>query len=176
MALTNRRYPCSFHPGSLTHCLGTYGMELEPPPKVIGILSFNTFITTSLVRRSLLSFLEAESVLARSPFLIPDMDLSLNKWQQDWDSGDTGRAILIYFLKATLTPDSWSRESILFVTGHGPSPSYLYRFRLHHSDICTCGEKGPSPLRNFLSHDAIVSFYKTKCRKYSTLVEKRTFK
>ncbi|GBM91660.1 hypothetical protein AVEN_4782-1 [Araneus ventricosus] len=27
-------------------------------------------------------------------------NLSLNKWQQDWDSGDTGRAILIYSLKS----------------------------------------------------------------------------
>ncbi|GBM90067.1 hypothetical protein AVEN_162412-1 [Araneus ventricosus] len=33
-------------------------------------------------------------------------------------------------------------KRILFATGHGPFPSYLYRFRLHHSDICTCGEKG----------------------------------
>ncbi|GBO27149.1 hypothetical protein AVEN_57999-1 [Araneus ventricosus] len=28
------------------------------------------------------------------------MYLSLNKWHQDWDSGDTGRAILIYSLKS----------------------------------------------------------------------------
>ncbi|GBL87895.1 hypothetical protein AVEN_192068-1 [Araneus ventricosus] len=70
------------------------------------------------------------------------MNLSLNKWQQDWDSGDTGRAIFNILPKATLTPALWSRESILFATGHGPFPSYLYRFLFHHSDICTCGEKG----------------------------------
>ncbi|GBM50504.1 hypothetical protein AVEN_254780-1 [Araneus ventricosus] len=39
------------------------------------------------------------------------------------------------------SPSSWSIESILFATGHGPFPSYLYRFRLHQSDICACGEK-----------------------------------
>ncbi|GBM45632.1 hypothetical protein AVEN_204762-1 [Araneus ventricosus] len=68
-------------------------------------------------------------------------NLSLNNWQQDWDSGDTGSAIFNTLPKITLTPASWSRESILFATGHGPFPSYLYRFRLHHSDICACGEK-----------------------------------
>ncbi|GBL86650.1 hypothetical protein AVEN_194887-1 [Araneus ventricosus] len=42
------------------------------------------------------------------------------------------------YLSVTLTPASWSRESILFSTGHGPFSSYLYRFRLHHPDICAC--------------------------------------
>ncbi|GBO44920.1 hypothetical protein AVEN_237212-1 [Araneus ventricosus] len=67
-------------------------------------------------------------------------NLSLNKWQQDWDSGDTGRVIFNILPKVTLTPYSWSGESILFATDHGPF--YLYKFRLHHSDICACGEKG----------------------------------
>ncbi|GBM06219.1 hypothetical protein AVEN_269622-1 [Araneus ventricosus] len=71
-------------------------------------------------------------------------NLSLNKWQQDWDSGDTGRAIFNILPKVTLTPASWSRESILFATGHCPFSSYLYRFRRHHSDICACGEKADS--------------------------------
>ncbi|GBL61033.1 hypothetical protein AVEN_155611-1, partial [Araneus ventricosus] len=53
------------------------------------------------------------------------MDLSLNKWQQDRDSGDTGRAIFNILPKVNLTPDSWSREYILFATGHGSFPSYL---------------------------------------------------
>ncbi|GBL94733.1 hypothetical protein AVEN_244720-1 [Araneus ventricosus] len=34
------------------------------------------------------------------------------------------------------------KESAIFATGHGPFPSYLYRFQLHHSDIFACGEKG----------------------------------
>ncbi|GBL77801.1 hypothetical protein AVEN_152999-1 [Araneus ventricosus] len=36
------------------------------------------------------------------------MNLPLNKWQQDWDSGDTGRAIFNILPKVTLTPASWS--------------------------------------------------------------------
>ncbi|GBM38589.1 hypothetical protein AVEN_71694-1 [Araneus ventricosus] len=86
------------------------------------------------------------------------MNLSLNKWQQDWDSRDTGRAIFNILLKVTLTPASWSRESILFATGHGPFPSYLYRFRLHHSDICTCGEKG-DPLHYATSCHMTLSYH-----------------
>ncbi|GBO27739.1 hypothetical protein AVEN_219413-1 [Araneus ventricosus] len=93
-------------------------------------------------------------------------NLSLNKWQHDWDSGDTGRAIFNILLKVTLTPVSWSRESILFATGHGPFPNRLYRFRLHHSDICTYGEKG-DPLHYATSCHMTLSYH---------LVEKRTFK
>ncbi|GBN13646.1 hypothetical protein AVEN_110966-1 [Araneus ventricosus] len=59
--------------------------------------------------------------------------------------------------KVTLTPASWSRESILFATGHGPFPSYLYRFRFHRSDICTCWEKG-DPLHNATSCHVTLSY------------------
>ncbi|GBM57606.1 hypothetical protein AVEN_216353-1 [Araneus ventricosus] len=89
------------------------------------------------------------------------MNLSLNKWQQDWDSGDTGRAIFNILPKVTLTPVVWSRESILLAIGHGPFPSYLYRFRLHHSDICTCGEKG-DPLHYATSCHMTLSYHFTK--------------
>ncbi|GBO24364.1 hypothetical protein AVEN_112476-1 [Araneus ventricosus] len=102
-------------------------------------------------------------------------NLSINKWQQDLDSGDTERAILNILSQVSLTQASWSRESILFATVHGPFPNYLHRFRLHHSDICTCWEKRPSPLRNVLSSYVIFSYYQTKCRKYSTLVKKTYF-
>ncbi|GBM35752.1 hypothetical protein AVEN_108953-1 [Araneus ventricosus] len=115
-------------------------------------------------------------------------NLSVNKWQQDWDSGDTGRAIFNILPKVTLTPASWSRESILFAGSHAPFPSYLSpqamvlfeaisRFRLHHWDICACEEKG-DPLHYATSCHMTLSYHfkRTKCRKYSTLVEKRTFR
>ncbi|GBO26787.1 hypothetical protein AVEN_148114-1 [Araneus ventricosus] len=89
------------------------------------------------------------------------MNLSLNKWQQHWDSGDTGRAIFYILPKATLTLASWSRESILFATGHGPFSSYLYKFRLHHSDICACAEKG-DPLHYATSGHMTLSYHFTK--------------
>ncbi|GBM05511.1 hypothetical protein AVEN_107973-1 [Araneus ventricosus] len=87
-------------------------------------------------------------------------NLSLNKWQQDWDSDDTGRVIFNILRKVTLTPDSWSRESILFSTDHGPFPSYLYRFQLHHSDICACREKG-DPLHCAISCHMTLSHHFT---------------
>ncbi|GBL84308.1 hypothetical protein AVEN_118679-1 [Araneus ventricosus] len=40
----------------------------------------------------------------------------------------------------------------MFVTGHGPFPSYLHRFNLRTHDNCSCGEKG------YPMH------YATKCR------------
>ncbi|GBL95951.1 hypothetical protein AVEN_227172-1 [Araneus ventricosus] len=40
----------------------------------------------------------------------------------------------------------------MFVTGHGPFPSYLHRFNLRIHDNCACGEKG-DPMD-----------YATKCR------------
>ncbi|GBM28579.1 hypothetical protein AVEN_265028-1 [Araneus ventricosus] len=39
-------------------------------------------------------------------------------------------------------PHLMVKRIILLATGHSPFPSYLHRFRLHHSDICACGEKG----------------------------------
>ncbi|GBM31925.1 hypothetical protein AVEN_182060-1 [Araneus ventricosus] len=67
----------------------------------------------------------------------------------------------MWSLKVTLTPASWSRESILFATGHGPFPNYLYRFRFHHSDIFTCGEKG-HPLHYATSCHMTLSYHFTK--------------
>ncbi|GBM02326.1 hypothetical protein AVEN_138447-1 [Araneus ventricosus] len=93
--------------------------------------------------------------------MLRNLSLSLNKWQQDWVSGDTGRATFNIFPKVTLTPASWSRESILFATGHGPFPSYLYRLRLHHSDIRTCEEKG-DPLHYATSFHMTLSYHFTK--------------
>ncbi|GBL78584.1 hypothetical protein AVEN_180185-1 [Araneus ventricosus] len=49
-------------------------------------------------------------------------------------------------------PVGWNREEIMFVTGHGPFPSYLHRFNLRTYDNCSGGEKG-DPMH-----------YATKCR------------
>ncbi|GBN92429.1 hypothetical protein AVEN_203973-1 [Araneus ventricosus] len=67
---------------------------------------------------------------------------SINKWQQEWATGDTGRTIYNIISKATTNPVSWTRESILFVTRYAAFPSYLRSFNLHYSDLCACGEVG----------------------------------
>ncbi|GBN75361.1 hypothetical protein AVEN_77753-1 [Araneus ventricosus] len=53
-----------------------------------------------------------------------------------------GELFLMYFPKVSLTKALWSRESIIFATGHGLLPSYLIKFRLHHSDNCSYGYMG----------------------------------
>ncbi|GBM04087.1 hypothetical protein AVEN_247956-1 [Araneus ventricosus] len=65
--------------------------------------------------------------------------VSINKWQQEWATGDTGRKIYI-IPKVTTNPVPWTWELILFATGHGPFPSYLRRFTLHHSNLYPCEE------------------------------------
>ncbi|GBL90897.1 hypothetical protein AVEN_28001-1 [Araneus ventricosus] len=99
-------------------------------------------------------------------------NLSLNKWQQDWDSGDTGRELsLIYSLKS-LKPKpngqentSFSLRAVVLFPAISTDSGFIMR------------EKGvPSPLSNFLSPNVIFSFYQTRCRKYSSLVEKITSK
>ncbi|GBN38214.1 hypothetical protein AVEN_76075-1 [Araneus ventricosus] len=63
-------------------------------------------------------------------------NLSHNK---DFDSVDSGRSFYNVLPKVSLTQASCS---IYVAMLHYPFPSYLYRFRLHHSDICACGKKG----------------------------------
>ncbi|GBN40740.1 hypothetical protein AVEN_270294-1 [Araneus ventricosus] len=79
------------------------------------------------------------------------------------------RAIFNIFPKVSLTQASWSRESIPYATGHGLFPSYLYRFRLHHSNICACGEKG-DPLHYATSCHLTSSFHFTKQSAENTLL------
>ncbi|GBM73288.1 hypothetical protein AVEN_158161-1 [Araneus ventricosus] len=40
--------------------------------------------------------------------------------------------------KVETTPTPWQRPEIMFVTGHGPFPSYLKRFKIRNSDSCGC--------------------------------------
>ncbi|GBN43348.1 hypothetical protein AVEN_80814-1 [Araneus ventricosus] len=70
----------------------------------------------------------------------------LRKWaKQEWDKAVGGRTTHKIHPKVFLKPTNWPREVTIFVTGHGPFPSYLRRFHLHHSKFCTCGLTG-SPL------------------------------
>ncbi|GBM53459.1 hypothetical protein AVEN_238320-1 [Araneus ventricosus] len=44
----------------------------------------------------------------------------LATWQMAWDDGDTGRLIRNIIPKVSLQPINWTRNEILFFTGHGP--------------------------------------------------------
>ncbi|GBM62011.1 hypothetical protein AVEN_199313-1 [Araneus ventricosus] len=66
----------------------------------------------------------------------------LATWQMAWDDGDTGRLIHIIIPKVSLHPINWTRNEVLFFTGHGPFPSFLHRFNLAETSFCSCGEIG----------------------------------
>ncbi|GBN12234.1 hypothetical protein AVEN_50939-1 [Araneus ventricosus] len=99
-----------------------------------------TKVDPFLLRKSL-SYLKSEIKSA-----------ALSIFQDNWDNGETGRSTLDIVPRVSNKPVGWSREEIMFVTGHGPFPSYLHRFNLRTHDNCSCGEKG-DPIH-----------YATKCR------------
>ncbi|GBM34050.1 hypothetical protein AVEN_162227-1 [Araneus ventricosus] len=51
----------------------------------------------------------------------------LSVWQDNWDNGETGRSTHDIVPRVSNKPVGWNREEIMFVTGHGPVPSYLLR-------------------------------------------------
>ncbi|GBN58453.1 hypothetical protein AVEN_161348-1 [Araneus ventricosus] len=67
---------------------------------------------------------------------------ALSIWQDDWDNGETGRSTHDIVPRVSNKPVGRNREEIMFVTGHGPFPSYLLSFSLRTHDNCSCGEKG----------------------------------
>ncbi|GBN98172.1 hypothetical protein AVEN_163378-1 [Araneus ventricosus] len=68
------------------------------------------------------------------PFLLPKplsylkseiKSAALSIWQDNWDNGETGRGTHDIVPRVSNKPVGWNREEIMFVTGHGPFPSYL---------------------------------------------------
>ncbi|GIY03841.1 RNase H domain-containing protein [Caerostris extrusa] len=68
-------------------------------------------------------------------------DNSLQIWQEEWDTGTTGRRTH-HFLPTVSTKMSTNTSINYFVTGHGPFPAYLHRFNVKETDNCLCGEIG----------------------------------
>ncbi|GBM58918.1 hypothetical protein AVEN_80718-1 [Araneus ventricosus] len=69
---------------------------------------------------------------------------SIIRWQKEWDNGETGRSVHNVLPKVKTTPTPWQRPEIMFVTGHGPFPTYLKRVNIRSSDSCGCGKLGNS--------------------------------
>ncbi|GBN36948.1 hypothetical protein AVEN_100126-1 [Araneus ventricosus] len=65
---------------------------------------------------------------------------ALSIWQDNWDNGETGRSTHDIVPKVSNKPVGWNKEEIMFVTGHGPFPSYLHLFNLRTHDNCSCGQ------------------------------------
>ncbi|GBO30381.1 hypothetical protein AVEN_175486-1 [Araneus ventricosus] len=66
----------------------------------------------------------------------------MKQWQSEWDEEDTDRSTFNIFPKASLQSANWNRAYVLFFTGHCLFPSYVYRFHLANSPLCSCGEIG----------------------------------
>ncbi|GBN92422.1 Putative protein in type-1 retrotransposable element R1DM [Araneus ventricosus] len=66
----------------------------------------------------------------------------LQKWQIEWDKGKVGRLIHEIIPALSYKLFKWSRGAIMFFSEHGPFPSYLRRFNLRPTDLCSCGEVG----------------------------------
>ncbi|GBM63179.1 hypothetical protein AVEN_185558-1 [Araneus ventricosus] len=105
--------------------------------------------------------LAKEAITKGDPFFLPKplsymksdiKSAALSIWQEHWDNGETGRSTHDIVPRVSNKPVGWNREEIMFVTGHGPFPSYLHRFNLRTHDNCSCGGKG-DPMH-----------YVTKCR------------
>ncbi|GBL82502.1 hypothetical protein AVEN_252619-1 [Araneus ventricosus] len=50
-------------------------------------------------------------------------------WQDNWNNGETGSSTHNLVPRVSNKPVGWNREELMFVTGHGPFPSYLRRFK-----------------------------------------------
>ncbi|GBN23027.1 hypothetical protein AVEN_30138-1 [Araneus ventricosus] len=95
--------------------------------------------------------LAKEAITKGNPFLLSKplsyrkaeiKSAALSIWQDNWDNGETGRSTHDIVPRVSNKPVEWNREEIMFVTGHGPFPSYLHRCNLRTHDNCSCGEKG----------------------------------
>ncbi|GBM42440.1 hypothetical protein AVEN_139877-1 [Araneus ventricosus] len=84
-----------------------------------------------------------------------------HRWQKEWDNGETGRSVHNVLPKVKTTPTPWRRPEIMFVTGHGPFPTYLKRFNIRSSDSCGCGNLG-NPLHYATSCLFTTSYHLTK--------------
>ncbi|XP_054724353.1 uncharacterized protein LOC129234384 [Uloborus diversus] len=65
-------------------------------------------------------------------------------WQYRWDNAETSRGLHDMLPTIKLYPRVSHRCHTIFSTGHGPFPSYLNRFNIIDSPLCSCGEIGDS--------------------------------
>ncbi|GBN52991.1 hypothetical protein AVEN_207381-1 [Araneus ventricosus] len=105
--------------------------------------------------------LAKEATTKDDPFFLPKTlsylkseirSAALSVWQDNWDNGETGPSTHNIVPGVSNKRVGWNREKIMFVTGHGPFPSYLHRFNLRTHDNCSWGEE-VDPIH-----------YATKCR------------
>ncbi|GBN96739.1 hypothetical protein AVEN_174508-1 [Araneus ventricosus] len=70
------------------------------------------------------------------------VQLSLESWQREWVERTTSHYTFDVLQKVSLIYKQWCRNEILFLTGHGPLPSYFKGFGLAVSDNYACADVG----------------------------------
>ncbi|GBN58874.1 hypothetical protein AVEN_12172-1 [Araneus ventricosus] len=86
----------------------------------------------------------------------------MEDWQSDWEDEDMGRSTFNILPRVSTQPCYLKREEILFLTGHGPFPSYLKRFNLASTANCPCGNTNCTPLHFATECILTASFHMTK--------------
>ncbi|GBN66613.1 hypothetical protein AVEN_184518-1 [Araneus ventricosus] len=76
--------------------------------------------------------LAKEAITKGEPFFLPNplsylkyeiRSVALSIWQDNWDNGETGCSAYDIVPSVSNKPVGWNGEELMFVTGHGPSPS-----------------------------------------------------
>ncbi|GBO42338.1 hypothetical protein AVEN_182306-1 [Araneus ventricosus] len=87
---------------------------------------------------------------------------SSEHWPNSRDIGMmNGRSTYEVIKKVGLRNHNWPRKLIQFITGHGPFPSYLFRFGKHTDNCCACGEFGTS--LHYATKCRITLYYHLRC-------------
>ncbi|GBM59458.1 Putative protein in type-1 retrotransposable element R1DM [Araneus ventricosus] len=85
----------------------------------------------------------------------------ITDWQRLWTSSTTGKKIRELIPKVSQHSAAWNRELIIFMTGHGPFPQNLKRFRLSNTEDCNCGATG-TPIHFATSCPFTISWHMTQ--------------
>ncbi|GBO21963.1 hypothetical protein AVEN_87520-1 [Araneus ventricosus] len=66
----------------------------------------------------------------------------IDKWQRHWGDSNSGVRVreFVPFVDSTLL--THNRALLFFISGHGPFPAYLFRFKFFNSPNCICGGLG----------------------------------
>ncbi|GBM35288.1 hypothetical protein AVEN_91450-1, partial [Araneus ventricosus] len=69
-------------------------------------------------------------------------NIILSDWQQHWGESDTGVRVRQYVPFVDFNLLTHNRYLLFFISGHGPFPAYLFRFKILNSPNCICGGLG----------------------------------
>ncbi|GBN31183.1 Putative protein in type-1 retrotransposable element R1DM, partial [Araneus ventricosus] len=69
-------------------------------------------------------------------------NIILGDWQQHWGESDTGVRVREYVPFVDFNLLTHNRYLLFFISGHGPFPAYLFRFKILNRPNCICGGLG----------------------------------